>query len=148
MVRVGDVERFPEEGNPRKPLTRIHGVLFHNRPFFFGEGAGLEEDPVGDTEFANVVEHGTAPDVDQILLRHPQPPGQLECQLGDPLGVARRLLVPELDRLAPAFQGEVVGHLELELGPPEVLEQPTVLDGDGPLGGQDVQKLLLFGREF
>ena len=84
------------------------------------EPARLLQDGVGDGDLPDVVEEGPLPDVvEDLLVPDPQEPGQDLAVLGDGLGVAERLHVPEVEGGHQVLEGRVVDLLELE-GPADV----------------------------
>ena len=99
-------------------------------------GAIFEQDGVGDTHLADVVQQGAAADVNQIAFADAGCPGQGQGRFGDAQGVAFGLVIPQVQGARPAHDGIVVGHCQADVGALQAFEHLGVVDGDGGLAGE------------
>ena len=115
----GEVEQL-DVGAGEDAVAHL-GVRLHHEALVRGEPAGLEQDPVGDADLADVVHRARDPDVLGALGVEPGEPGEQGAVEAHADDVLARLLVAELGRpreaadrlLAQAPQLDVGG---LELG--------------------------------
>ena len=125
----------------REQLKGVCGVLLHDRPFVIRERTRLQQDAVGNPHLAHVVQQRAAAQVCHLFLPQPHGARQAHGQVGDPLGMSLGFLVAEVERSGPPFQRRVISEREVNVCPLQPLEQFRVVDGNGGLPGQRLQKL-------
>ena len=101
---------------------------------------------VGDAHLADVVQQRAAANVHQLGLGQAVGARQPQRQLGDALGMALRLMVAQVQRPRPAFDGGVVGHGQVEVRALQAVEQAGVVDGDSRQLGQRFEELQPLGH--
>ena len=140
VVAVGDVERPLQVGDRLEHLPGVGGMHVHERPLVVGQRVGLEQDAVGDAHLADIMQQRPAPDLDQLPGPDAHPFRQPDGHPGHALGVALRLLVAQVERRGPAFEGRVIGFGQVLVRALQVGEQGGVVDGDGGLPGQRLEE--------
>ena len=92
------------------------GVALHHLALVVGEPAGLEQDPVGDADLADVVHRARDPDVLCALGVEPGEPGEQGAVEAHADDVLARLLVAELGRPREAADRLLAEAAQLEVG--------------------------------
>ncbi len=108
-------------------------MLAHDDPFFIGEFAGLEQDVIRDAELADVVQQRAASHLDPLLIADPHLFRQPQAEFGHAAGVTFGLLVAQVHRTRPAFNGGIVGDRHFLIRSLHVLEHLGVIHGNGCL---------------
>ncbi len=140
MVSVGDVQGWAQVRDGCKHVAGELGVFTHDDPFLVRQFAGFEEDGVGDAQLAHVVQQGAAADVHEFLLGYTHRTGDVHRHLGNALAVAFGLLVAQVEGAGPALDGGVVSLEQGDVSTLQVVKQGSVVNGDGSLPGQGLQK--------
>ncbi len=71
-------------------------MLAHDFPFSGAEILGFEQNGIGDTEFAHIVEQTAAPDMLEGLFTQPGQAREAYRQIGHPLGMAFGLFIAQI----------------------------------------------------
>ena len=141
MVAVGDVNRRFQKRDGSEEIVCRNRVLVHDLPFLFRKRAGFMEDAVRCTHFSNVVQQRPAPYIPQGFIIKAQPGRELYGQIRHPLRVAFGLSITQLKRARPALLGRILCQREFDVGMLQIVEYAGVVDGNGCLSCQRVQKI-------
>ena len=116
-------------------------MLLHNFPFFIRQFSGLEQNLVRHAHLANIVQQRAAPDVDQVLAVGAHLAASCQRQFGHALAVALGLVIAQIQRLRPAFNGGVVGHLQFHVRLLQIHEEMGLAHRDCRLACQRLEEI-------
>ena len=110
-------------------------MFTHNLPFFIRQGTWFEEDAVGDTKLADVVQQSAAANVNPLLDGDIHLLHQLHGELCHPVGVPFGFDVAQFQRPRPPFNRGVIGQAELGIRALELIEELKIVQRQRQAGG-------------
>ncbi len=113
LVSENDFGGIAKEGDADEHVVANFAVLAHDLFFVVGERAGLAENAVGDSHFADVVEESGASENGQVRGGNGHGLGDGDSEGGDALAVAFGFGVFQVESAAQGFESVVVGLFEL-----------------------------------
>ena len=96
LVRMDNFRRALKKFYAAHQFISDLRMLLHDFPFAGGQLAGLEQDGIGSAYFSDVVKISAAFDMLQLIPGAAHPFGQFKAIARNPMGMSRRLVIPQV----------------------------------------------------
>ena len=148
MMAVGNVQRLSQVMDGSEHLVGKAWVLLHNHPFFVGQWAGFEQNPVRNTHLADIMQQGSPADLHQFCIAKVEEARKFHHHPGYSQGMPFGLFVAQVESARPAFDRGIIGHHQFGIGALQVFKQLSAVNGNPCLAGQHLQEFLHFRIQF
>jgi hypothetical protein len=121
VVHENDFRRVSEKRDVLDDIESDLHMLLHEIPLALGERSRLEQNPIGDSEFPDIVQISSSHKAFQLLVRPAHCSCNLERVTADTPGMAGGLTVAEIDRRPKRLQCVFITSLDLLEGALQLL---------------------------